>query len=138
MDLSRRRLREVILQTIFQLDFHQEEFEKHALDYLDKELISEGDKVYSKNFIVGFLKELEIIDSKIEENLKGWTLDRLSKIDLAILRLSSYEIIFLDDIPNNVSINEAVELAKIYSDEDSRKFINGLLDSISQKIKKED
>ena len=80
---------------------------------------------------------MEIIDKKIAENLKGWTLERLSKIDLAILRLACYEIIFLEDIPKNVSINEGIELAKKYSDDESRKFINGLLDSISQDINKE-
>ena len=135
--MSRRKVREVILQTIFQLAFQQEGFEEYALNYLDNQPLSKEDREFSKNFIVGFLKEVEIIDKKIADNLKGWTLERLSKIDLAILRLACYEIIFLEDIPKNVSINEGIELAKKYSDDESRKFINGLLDSISQDINKE-
>ena len=76
------------------------------------------------------------IDQEIVKHLRGWTLERLSKVDLAILRLATYEILFEDEIPQNVSINEAVELSKRYSEDDSRKFINGVLDALSHGSKK--
>lgn len=129
--MSRRRVREIILQIIFQLDFQKEEFNEYAFKYLNDQPLSNSDKDFSQKFLDNFLKNLESVDDAIIKNLKGWSIERLSKIDLAILRLSCYEIMFEDEIPIKVSINEAVELAKKYTEVESRKFINGVLDSIS-------
>ncbi len=129
--MSRRKVREIILQIIFQHDFQRDEFKKYAFKYLNDQPLSKSDKVFSENFLDCFIKNLKIVDEKIIKNLKGWSIERLSKIDLAILRLACYEIMFEDEIPTNVSINEAVELAKKYTEVESRKFINGVLDAIS-------
>lgn len=129
--MSRRRVREIILQIIFQLDFQKEEFEEYAFNYLNEQPLSKSDKDFSQNFLKCFIKNMKSVDDKIIKNLKGWSIERLSKIDLAILRLACYEIMYEDEIPTNVSINEAVELAKKYTEEESRKFINGVLDAIS-------
>ena len=71
--------------------------------------------------------EIEKIDNVILNNLKNWTIDRIFKIDLAILRLAIYEILYIDNIPEKVSANEAVELAKTYGNNDSKSFVNGLI-----------
>jgi len=130
--LSRRKIREIVLQTIFQIDFQKENFEEIAFYYLNQQLLSEKDSDFAYKYIRNFIENIATIDDRITKNIKNLKINRLSKIDLTILRLSSYEIIFEDEIPDKVSINEAVELAKIYSDEDSKKFINGVLDSIAK------
>lgn len=76
------------------------------------------------------LRLLDTIDSKIQDNVKNWIFSRIAKIDLAILRLAIYELLYCKDIPPIVSINEAIELSKFLSDSESRRFINGVLDRI--------
>lgn len=74
------------------------------------------------------------IDAKISEYCVGWTLDRITKVSLSILRIAVCEILFMDDIPTGVSINEAVELAKNYASREDSQFINGVLGSISKEL----
>ena len=90
-------------------------------------IYSDIDKAYIEDVIYGVFRNLRELDTIIESNAKGWKLSRLAKIDLSILRLCIYEINYRDDIPFNISINEAVELAKKYGTEDSGSFINGIL-----------
>ncbi|MDR2526163.1 MAG: transcription antitermination factor NusB [Oscillospiraceae bacterium] len=75
---------------------------------------------------------LEEIDARISENLRGWKLNRIARVPLALLRLAVCEILYFEDIPAGASINEAVELAKIYGDEEAPRFINGVLGSIAR------
>ena len=89
--------------------------------------ISAEDKKYITEVTQGIAEKLEELDEKIKPYLKGWTMDRIAKTDLAILRLAVYEIFYRDDIPYKVSINEAVELAKAFCDDASPSFINGVL-----------
>lgn len=131
--MKRRELREILLQVIFQMDFHRENFNKKSIEYLEEQYLSERDMEFSKRYIENLNLNRDRIDKEIIRHLKGWTLDRLSKVDLAILRLAAYEILFEEEIPQNVSINEAVELSKKYSEDDSRKFINGILDALSHR-----
>lgn len=82
------------------------------------------------------IDHLEEIDFEIERFLKGWRIERLSVIDMAIMRLAVSEMLYDDEIPNGVSINEAIELAKKYSDDEAYRFINGILGSISRAKRK--
>ena len=85
---------------------------------------------YISSSILSVIKNITFIDELITKNLKGWDKLRISKVDLSILRNSINEIFFMEDIPTSVSINEAVDLAKKYSYEDSYRFVNGLLGAI--------
>ena len=76
------------------------------------------------------LDKLDLVDDTIEKNLKGWTMARLAKVDRQILRIAVYEFLYKDDIPEEVSINEAVEIARLYSSDEAPKFINGILGTI--------
>ena len=76
------------------------------------------------------LDKLDLVDETIEKNLKGWTMARLAKVDRQILRIAVYEFLYKDDIPEEVSINEAVEIARLYSSDEAPKFINGILGTI--------
>lgn len=140
--MSRKLAREIGMQILYQLDFHPETKQEQIDIFLDDIIkgknhndkplkkISEQDLEYTRQIVNGTITELEIVDQKIAELAKGWTLDRIAKVDLAILRFAIYEILFRADIPNEVSINEAVELAKKYSTDDSKAFINGILGKV--------
>lgn len=92
--------------------------------------ISSKDEVFIKRVFYGTLDKIEELNELIKPKLTKWKIERIAKVDLAILQLSLYEILYENDIPERVSVNEAVELAKVYSGDDSPKFINGVLGKI--------
>ena len=100
------------------------------------ESVSEIDFILGE--IEGVYANLDTIDAHIAETSAAWDISRISKVDLAIMRLAVYEILFDPKIPDGTSINEAVELAKAFSSEDSSKFVNGVLGKIVRKLKESD
>ncbi|GAA0708132.1 transcription antitermination factor NusB [Paraclostridium ghonii] len=93
------------------------------------------DLKYADKVVKSFQENKENIDSLINKYAKNWTINRMAKVDLAILRLAICEILYVFEIPTKVSINEAVELSKLYCDDKSPKFINGILGSVVSEIK---
>jgi N utilization substance protein B len=91
---------------------------------------------FSSQLVQGVAENLEKIDKKISEYATNWRLERMAYVDRNILRLGSYELLFREDIPPKVSINEAVELAKKFSSQEASKFVNGILDKIKSEHKK--
>jgi N utilization substance protein B len=81
--------------------------------------------------VAGVMANLEEIDAKIADKSKNWAISRMAKVDLNILRMAFFELMFRDDIPRKVTINEAIEVAKKYGTEDSPAFINGMLDEMA-------
>jgi transcription antitermination protein NusB len=98
-----------------------------------KMTLTEDDDLYITTILDGIKSNIETIDSAIETEAAGWKLNRLPKVDLAILRLGVYELLHREDIPVAVTINECVDLAKQYSTENSGTFINGVLSTILKK-----
>lgn len=90
----------------------------------------EDEDGYTVKAFTGVYDNIEEIDGIISDNLSGWTINRISKVSLAVLRLAIYEIKYMDDIPESVSIDEAVELCKIYSTQDDASFVNGVLGTV--------
>lgn len=88
------------------------------------------DEEYIAGVVSGVRDKQQELDSKIGEHLVNWSIDRLSRVDLSILRLAVYEILFRDDVPNAVAVNEAVELSHVYSTDEAGGFINGVLGSL--------
>ena len=101
-----------------------------AHEHLRKKKAGERGKIYTIRLITRIMDELEVIDGIIARNLTSWPIERLSIIDKNILRIGTCEIMFFDDIPHAVVIDEAIKLAGIYGGTESSKFINGVLDSI--------
>ena len=123
---SRHELREAVFKILFQIENTELDY-KELLELEQEEIANSS---YVNNTLTEIIDKLEEIDNIISNNLKDWKLDRLSKMDRQILRISAYEILH-SDIPYKVSINEAVELSKKYSEkEESYKFINGVLKGI--------
>ena len=90
----------------------------------------EDEDGYTVKAFTGVYDNIEEIDGIISDNLSGWTINRISKVSLAVLRLAIYEINYMDDIPESVSIDEAVELCKTYSTQDDASFVNGVLGTV--------
>lgn len=131
--MSRRELREQIFKFIFRVEFYdmeemseQEQFFFEDVDYIEKNAKPEDSEYISKKSNK-ILEKLEEIDKMIDDKAKGWTTQRMGKVDLTILRLAVYEIVFDEDVPTGVAINEAVEIAKKFGQEESAGFINGVL-----------
>ena len=132
--MSRRELREQIFKFIFRVEFNamEEMAEQKKLFFEDYELaLKDEDAAYISEKSNKILQRLEEIDGLINQYAKGWTTERMSKVDLTIIRLAVYEIKFDEDFPAGVAINEAVELAKRYSSETGPAFINGVLAKVA-------
>ena len=128
MKLTRTQAREKIMVILYQIDFYMKENIPYELEDVFKENL-EMDNKYVRDIVNGVLENLENIDTLITKYLENWDLDRLGKTDKAILRLATYEMVYYDT-PKLVVINEAVELAKMYSDDKVVKLINAVLDKI--------
>ncbi len=139
--MSRRLAREAAIKFLFSIDFNKDEnLEEMLGDFFEtarerkndeyQEEIGENDIKYAEEVIKGTIDKLQPIDKLIQDNITGWTKDRIVKVDLAVLRLALYEILYRDDIPDSVAINEAIELAKKYSTDESGSFVNGVLGKI--------
>lgn len=128
MKLTRTEAREKIMIILYQIDFYIKDNISFEVEDVIKENL-EIDSKYVRDIVNGVLEHLEEIDSIINSYLENWSLDRLGKTDKAILRLATYELKYYDT-PKIVAINEAVELAKKYSDDKVIKLVNAVLDKI--------
>lgn len=128
--MGRRASREAAMKLLYQVGIQKEDREWQIEYVLKSRPFDNRDKEYIKDIVWGVLNNKEKIDNLIEKHAIGWKLNRISRVDLSILRVGIYEILFRDDIPYNVSVNEAIELAKKYSTEEAGSFINGILSKV--------
>lgn len=138
--MGRKKARDNAFKCIYQLGFENcNEIDK-ILDFCYIENENDDDeKEYIEDVVNGIKENIEQIDKKILDKLKNWSINRIAKVDLAILRLSIYEIEYMGEtIPIKVSVNEAVELAKIYGNNDSKSFVNGVLAKIIENKDKDE
>ena len=130
--MNRSAAREETFTLLYSLEVQKkEEIQEQVELYLESQNITNKEsKDYISSTVLGIEKNIETIKEDITKNLKsGWTIERISKVDLALLKLAIYEILFTDT-PYKVAINEVVELSKKYSEDGSSNFINGVLASI--------
>ncbi|MBW1701102.1 MAG: transcription antitermination factor NusB [Deltaproteobacteria bacterium] len=130
----RRKARELAIQVLFNLEFSSDS----PTDVFDLicEMFNSGRAIrsFSKELVLGVCKKRDELDGLIGNASKNWRLERMSRIDKCILRLATFEILFMDDIPPKVSIDEAVEIGKKFGSDGSGGFINGVLDNIYNKL----
>ena len=125
--MNRRKAREKAIQVLFQIDVG-----KHtAEDALENVLEGQETDPFLKQLIDKTLEHLEEIDAIIKKYLIKWPFERLGNIDKAVLRLAISEMKYIDDIPIKVSLNEAIEMAKTFGDDETRRFTNGVLSKIA-------
>lgn len=142
-ELTRREIREKALQALFPLDFNAD-LEKqdaitHALELDHFDMVSENGLSFVPKYldilVDGVCSKKTELDAIIEAHLGAkWSLKRIAKTDLIILRMAIFEMKYMDDVPNTVALNEALELAKKFSDDQSRKFINGVLSNVMKDL----
>jgi len=130
--MARPIAREAAMQLVFEQIFGGEGETEALVDLIDY-VPSENDRQYIDMVVTGVKEHAADIDAEISACLRGWTIARLSRVDLSILRLSVFEMKYAE-IPAAVSINEAVELTRKYSNESSCPFVNGVLGTISRKL----
>jgi N utilization substance protein B len=128
---ARRKAREYALQILFQLDFDRDNLPQKIEQFWQEHNCSSAVKDFAGALVKGTLEHLSLIDDKISHQARNWRLSRMASVDRNILRFSTYEILYRDDIPTKVTINEALEIAKKYSTAESGSFINGILDKIA-------
>lgn len=131
--MSRRTARETAMQAYYQMEIRKEYEVDVVSKYIDGVTDNENDRKFIEEMVSIFVQNKEAIDGEIVKNLKGWSIDRLSLIDLSILRIGLAEMLYREDIPVKVSINEAIELGKRYGTDDSSSFISGLLGAVAVK-----
>lgn len=131
--MTRSEQRQQIVELIYEKTFHEESVAVVIENAIEDRQIKVGEFV--RRAVNGVFENLTEIDDLIQKHCIGWKISRIPKVSLIILRLSVYEMLF-EDIPVGATINEAVELTKIYSDEDAGAFINGVLGAIAKECKK--
>lgn len=128
-NMTRREIREQVFKMLFRVEFYNQEemLEQIALCEDDACSWKEKDKTYIFEKVEKISEKLEEIDAKINEVSEGWKTGRMGKVDLTLIRLAVYEMLYEEDVPAKVAINEAVELAKQYGTDNSPSFVNGVL-----------
>lgn len=140
--MKRRLAREIAVQSLYHMEMNEVEAEE-AVTMLLAEAAGDNEsevelsdvdatKAFVLELVNGTWSRKEAIDGLLADYLKGWQLSRLSKVDRQVLRLATYEMIFRDDVPGKVAVNEAIELAKHFGTGDSGKFVNGVLGKMIQ------
>ena len=128
--MGRRELREQIFKLLFRIEFNEKDEmpEQEELFFQEEEnAASEKDEQYILKKYQDIVSKVDVIDEMINETAKGWETSRMGKVDLTLIRLAVYEIKYDDEMPTGVAINEAVELAKKFGQDNSPSFINGIL-----------
>ncbi len=129
--MDRRTARKAALELIFEKEFYDNTYDVNSQYELAKLCRDIDNDDYLDKVVHGVNAHLEEIDEKIRQHAIGWKTERMSKVSLAVMRIAVYEMLYEENIPFTVSINEAVELAKTFDYDKSPKFINGVLNSIA-------
>jgi len=127
----RREARELALQLLYALELNPVDMEEGLRLSRENSRSAQGVRLFAEELVTGVMANRVEIDRKIVEKSKNWAISRMAKVDLNILRLALFELMFRNDIPRNVTINEAIEVAKKFGSEESPAFINGMLDEMA-------
>ena len=135
--MARKTSRQVAMQLIYQYELGGEGVSSTIEESMDKPDLNADDMAYIQAMLDGTGEKQQELDELIGRYAVGWSLERIAKVDLSILRLALYEMLFCESIPQGVSINEAIELAHTFSTPEAASFINGILGSVSRAPKEE-
>jgi N utilization substance protein B len=135
---QRRKAREVALKVLYELDILNTEVKEAVELFWNNFEAHKGVREFSSLLIEGTWKNREQIDSLISSCSENWSIARMSRVDKSILRMAVYELLYRNDIPPRVTLNEAIDLGKLYGSENSGAFINGILDALYAKLCRKD
>lgn len=134
--MKRKETREEAVKIAYCMDINKDFDKNLPCKFINHFEIEDVDTDYLDKTIDDLIDNIEEIDKHITDNSKDWKINRIAKVDLAVLRVAITEILYNEQIPESVSINEAIEISKKYSNEDSHKFINGILGTVVRTIEK--
>jgi N utilization substance protein B len=128
----RRDARELAMQILYALDSNSSAGLRETLQAFREEQdgVTDGVREFAEELVRGVQTQRTVIDEAIRSRSKNWSLSRMPRVDLNVMRLAAYELLFRPDIPKKVSINEAIEIVRRYGDKESPAFVNGILDEI--------
>ncbi len=133
---SRRKGRIIAFQALYSWEASKIPLTELAdfswLDTEKKSTLDEATAAFSRLLVVGTIESIEVVDAAIKAHLKNWDFSRLNRVDLAVLRLSTYSLLFQDDVPPSIVIDEAIDIAKEFGSDESFRFVNGVLDAIKK------
>jgi N utilization substance protein B len=133
----RRTGRELALKALYQIDIRGE-VSNQDLALFFQSFAGECSDTFALRLVDGAWRERVLIDSMLADSLENWSIGRLSRVDHNVLRIAVYELLRMQDIPARVTIDEAIELAKTYGDQNSGRFVNGVLDQVAERLKLKD
>lgn len=128
--MTRKEAREHCFKLMFEYEVQKKDVQTMLSYFLENELALANQTEYVETLLDKATENIAVIDEVIEKNSTDWHITRLPKVTLAVLRVAVCEMLYMDDIPDSISINEAVTLAKTYNDEKNGKFVNGVLSSV--------
>jgi N utilization substance protein B len=131
---GRRATREWIVQFLFQLDFNPEPIDIALKDFWEEKEPSKREKTYAEEIIKGVVQRKDELDDRLSQYAKRWDSERMVAVDRTVMRVALFEMLYRDDVPPVVSINEAVHFAKDFSSFQSGRFVNGVLDRIRKEL----
>jgi len=134
---TRRQARELAMQALFYMDIRKDASEETLEYFCDCFCPSKKSRPFLTKLVNGVLGAKGQIDALVERFSQNWKIDRMSSVDRNVMRIAVYELLYCDDIPPKVSINEAVDIGKKFGTQDSGAFINGIMDSIRGELEKE-
>ncbi len=137
VEINRHKIREIAFQTLFAMNTNAKTDVKDFYAVITDGKYGEDVPEYLTTLVSGVVEHKEELDALIEKNLtSGWSITRIAKTDLIIIEVALFEMKYVDDVPAKVAINEAIELAKKFSDDRSRKFVNGILSHAHEELVK--
>jgi N utilization substance protein B len=131
---ARREGRELALQTLYALDVNPMEIRESLRVMRENNRVAASVRNFAEDLVNGVVEHRELLDARIGGQATNWSLARMTRVDLNILRVATYELLFRSDIPRSVTLNEAIEVAKKFGSEESPAFINGILDEIAATV----
>lgn len=134
---TRREARKAVLQALYAYEMRESQVEQLVEEFIQENKLDEKSTLFIKELFLKVIENMERIDNLIKGCVEHWDFSRLAVVDKNILRLAIGEFLFFSDIPRKVSIDEAIELAKEFSSQDSGSFVNGVLDSIAKKLNRD-
>lgn len=136
--MARKTARQVAMQLIYQYELGGDGVSSTIEESMEKPDLNAEDMAYIQAMLDGSEQKKQELDEQIAKYAVGWSLERIAKVDLSILRLALFEVLYRKDIPESVSINEAIDLAHMYSTPEAASFINGILGSVSRAPKQDE
>jgi N utilization substance protein B len=136
MSSKRRKAREIALQVLYGIAISPTDWEASLAESVERRRSSPEAAEYARSIIQRVVEHMEDLDQRISARLENWEFRRVALIDRTILRIALAELLFLPETPTNVIINEAIEIAHIYSSKDAGRFVNGILDSLAAEVRR--